>query len=102
MAIYAEGKEHALAVGRGSHLSTFRLNVSAFYGIGGAIRGYQGVDEEVFGAIMRCPGCILCQKRLRLSWELNECTPLPVGITKMSTADIVSKNKVETRANIAR
>ena len=27
---------------------------------------------------------------------------LAVGITKMSTADIVSKNKVETRANIAR
>jgi len=53
--------------GRGLPSSTFRLNLSAFCGIGGAIRGYQGVVQEVLGAIMGCSGYILCQKRLRLS-----------------------------------
>jgi len=24
------------------------------------------------------PGCISCQKRLRLSWKVDECKPLPV------------------------
>ena len=31
----------------------------------GGVRGYEG-----------CLGCILCQKRLRLSWKLDECKPL--------------------------
>jgi len=26
-----------------------------------------------------CLGCILCQKRLMLSWKLDECKPLHVG-----------------------
>ena len=40
-------------VGRGLHSSTFRLNVSASYGIGGALRG--------------CLWCILSLKRVMLS-----------------------------------
>jgi hypothetical protein len=32
-----------LELGRDIHSSTFRLNLSAFCGIGGAFRGYSGV-----------------------------------------------------------
>jgi len=39
--------------GRGLHSSTFRLNVSAFYGIGGALRDSLGV---VLRAFRRCWG----------------------------------------------
>jgi len=52
---------------RGSHSSTFRLNVSAFYGTGGAFRDCLGGFKGVSGGIMGYYGCILCQKRLRLS-----------------------------------
>ena len=27
-----------------------------------------------------CSGCILCQKRLRLSWKVNECKSLPAQL----------------------
>jgi hypothetical protein len=53
--------------GRGLHSSAFRLNVSAFCGIGGASRGCLGVVYEVLGGIRGCLGCTLCHKRLRLS-----------------------------------
>ena len=52
---------------RGLHSSTFRLNVSAFCGIGGAFKGCLGGVQEVLGGIRGCSGCILCQERLRLS-----------------------------------
>ena len=53
--------------GRGLHSSTSQLNVSAFYGIGGAFRGcLVGVEEELWG-IRGCLGYILCWKQLRLS-----------------------------------
>jgi len=29
--------------------------------------------------IRGCAGCMLCQKRLRLSWKVDECKPLPRG-----------------------
>jgi hypothetical protein len=52
------------------HSSTFRLNLSAFCGIGVPV----GVVEEVFRrcqgvlrSIRGCSGCVLCQKQLRLS-----------------------------------
>jgi len=51
--------------GRGLHSSTFQLNVSAFCAIGGAFREHSG--------------CILCQKRLRLSCKADECKPLLHG-----------------------
>ena len=44
--------------GRGTHSSTFRLNVSDFCRIGGAFRGFLGQG---------CVECMLCQKRPRLS-----------------------------------
>ena len=47
--------------------SAFRLNVSAFYGIGGTFRGCLVGVWEVLGVIEGCIGCTLCQKRLRLS-----------------------------------
>ena len=40
-----------VAVGRGLHSSHFRLNVSAFSGIGGAFRGCWGSLWEVAGGI---------------------------------------------------
>jgi len=49
--------------GRGLQLSTFRINVSAFRWIGGALEGCLGGVQGVTG---RTRG-ILCQKRLRLS-----------------------------------
>ena len=56
--------------GRCLHSSTFRFILSAFCGIGvhlgvvfGVIRRCQGVLRCIRG----CLGCILCQKRLRLS-----------------------------------
>ena len=53
--------------GRRLHSSTFRLNVSAFDGIGCAFRGCFGGFKGVSRGITGCLGCILCQKRLRLS-----------------------------------
>jgi hypothetical protein len=52
---------------RGLHSSTFQLNISAFCGIGGALRGCLASFQEVAGGMRRWLGCILCQKRLRLS-----------------------------------
>ena len=56
--------------GKGLHSFTSWLNLSAFCGIG----VHSGVIEEVFRrcqgvlrSISGCLGCILCQKRLRLS-----------------------------------
>jgi len=58
----------SLLLGRGLHSSTFRLNVSAFYGIGSAFRGcFTGGVQGVSGGLRGCPRCVLCQKRLRLS-----------------------------------
>jgi len=38
-------------------------------------RRCQGVVRSIRGS-----GRILCQKRLRLSWEVDECKPLAVGM----------------------
>jgi len=35
----------------------------------------------VLGGIRGCLGCIWCQKRLRLSSEVDECKPLPWSLT---------------------
>ena len=62
--------------GRGLHSSTFQLNLSAFSGIGGAFRGcLRGVQ----GVVKGYSGLILCQKRLRLSCEMDEYKPLVFG-----------------------
>jgi len=42
------------SLGRGLHAFTFRLNVSAFYGIGGAPGGYSGGVYEVSGCVESC------------------------------------------------
>ena len=55
------------AQGRGLHSPTFRLNVSAFYGIGGALCSCLGVVWQVSRVVMASSGCILCQKGLKLS-----------------------------------
>jgi len=56
---------------RGLRTSTFQLNVSAFCGIGGALRDCLGVVfagvEEVSGGVGGFKGCVSCQMRLRLS-----------------------------------
>ena len=51
----------------GLYSSTFRLNISAFCGIGGAFRGCLEGVEEVLRGIRGCSGCILGQERLKLS-----------------------------------
>ena len=51
--------------GRGLHSSAFQLNVSAF--CGSAFGSFWGVVCGVLRCMRRCLGCILCQKRLRLS-----------------------------------
>jgi len=53
------------------------LNASAFCGIGGAFMGYLGGACEVLWGNRGCLGCILCLKRLRLSWKLDERKSLP-------------------------
>jgi len=71
------GVQRARPEARGLHSSTFQLNVSAFYSIGGALRGCLGSVLVVVGDYRGYLGCILCQKRLRLSLEVDECEPLP-------------------------
>ena len=41
------------------------------------LRGCLGGIKEVIGVVTGCVGCILCQKRLRLSSKVDECKPLP-------------------------
>jgi len=53
--------------GRALHSSTSRLSVSAFCGSGGGFGGSFGVVQEEFRRVLGRLGCILCQKRLRLS-----------------------------------
>ena len=40
---------------------------------------HSGVVWGVFEGIRRCLGCVLCQKRLKLSCEVEECKPLVPG-----------------------
>ena len=58
------GRRHA---GRGLHLSTFRLNLSAFCGIGGTLRRCLGCVQGVSGGIRGRLGCMSCREWLRLS-----------------------------------
>jgi hypothetical protein len=69
-ALVGAGAAHAVlhsAMGRGSHSSTFRLNLSAFCGKGGALGGCLGGVQGVSGVIRAWLGCVLCPKWLRLS-----------------------------------
>ena len=63
----AAAEKEARARGRGVHSSTFQLNVSAFYGTGGAFRGCVGGVGEVLGGKRSYTGCISRQNWLRLS-----------------------------------
>ena len=56
-----QGRKRRKPTNRGLHSSIIQLNVSAFCGIGSAFMGC------CIGGIRGYPGCILCQKRLRLS-----------------------------------
>jgi len=67
---------------RSLHSSTFRLNLSTFCGMGvhvGMFRGCLGGVRGLLRSIRGCSGCILCQKRPRLSCEVDECKPLPMS-----------------------
>jgi hypothetical protein len=64
-----EGGPHV----RGAHSSTFQLNVRAFWYMGAHLGGVYGVLGGISGHL----GCIVCQKRLRLSSEVDGCKPLP-------------------------
>ena len=58
------------ARGRGLHSSTFWLNLSTFCGIGvhvGILLGVFRMCQGVLRSIKWCSGCVLRQKRLRLS-----------------------------------
>jgi hypothetical protein len=75
--------------GRGLHASSCQLNVSTVGGIRGTEWGCQvgfracvGVLSEYQGVpwgIRGCLGCFLCEKRLRLSSEVDECKSLLTG-----------------------
>jgi len=62
---------------RGLHSSTFQLNLSALYGIGGARGDCLARIKGVSGGAWGVKGVFVCQIRLKLSWEVNECKPLP-------------------------
>ena len=64
---YREGDRVCVLQGRGIHSSTFQLNISALCGIGGAFRGCLRGDWQVPWYMRGCIGCVLRQKRLRLS-----------------------------------
>ena len=61
---------------RGLHSSTFQLNLRVLYGIGVARRHCVARIEGVLGGIYGEKGLFLCQTRLKLSCEVNECKPL--------------------------
>ena len=61
---------------RGLHSFTSQLNVSAFYGIGGAWGGFVACVKGVFRVVRVF--CV-CQARLKLSSKVNECKPLPTA-----------------------
>jgi len=46
-------------------------NPSDFCAIGGASRGCLKGVKQVSGVFKECLGCILCQKRFRLSWKVT-------------------------------
>ena len=62
---------------RGLHSFTFQLNLSAIYGIGGALRDCVARVEGVLGGVQGVSSVFVYQTRLKLSWKVNECKPLP-------------------------
>jgi hypothetical protein len=58
-------------LGRALHSSTFRLNLSAFCGTGGAFRGCLWGVKGVSEGIMRCLGCFFVSDtaEVELQWE---------------------------------
>jgi len=55
------GGSHLDPVARGLHSSTFQLNLSALYGIGGARRGCEARVKEVLGGVWGVKGRVfLC------------------------------------------
>jgi len=53
--------------GRGLHSSTFQLNWSALYGIGGARKGSVARVKGVLGGVQGVKGVFVCQTWLKLS-----------------------------------
>jgi hypothetical protein len=74
-----EFKRAAIVQGRGLHSSTSQLDFSAFYGIGGARRDCVARVKRGFRGCLGYVGCLLCQTRLKLSCEVDECKPLVQG-----------------------
>ena len=88
------------ALGRGLHSSTFRLNVSALCEMGVHLGLFIGCFRRIFAGIRGCLGCILCQKRLKLSSTVDECKPLALGSTGVDAT--VHANAAEVLVGIAR
>ena len=84
-------------IGRGLHSSTFQLNLSAFYRIRGAPRGYVA---RVKGEFRVCRVLCVCQTRLKLSWKLNECKPLDIGSADLMTY-ILKSEAIDTVMHFA-
>jgi Leucine-rich repeat (LRR) protein len=78
-----EDNDIASLAGRGLQSSTFQLNVSALCGVHSGV--VFGVVQEIFGGFGECVGCILCQKRLRLSCKVDECKPLLAGLAGLNS-----------------
>jgi len=63
----AQAARVRLVLGRGLHSFIIQLNLSTFHWRGDAFSGCLMDVCAVLGGIRGCLGCILCQKRLRLS-----------------------------------
>ena len=62
---------------RGLQSSTFQLNLSALYGIGGARRGCAARVRGVLGCVSGCVGCLCVSDTAQVELKRNECKPLP-------------------------
>ena len=69
--------------GRGLHSLTSQLNLSALYGTRVARRGCVARVTGVLGGVLGVLGVFVCQTRLKLSLEVDECKPLMPGATHM-------------------
>ena len=81
----------------GLHSSNFRLNVSAFCGIGGVFWVHLGGVWGVSGVKRGCLGCYLSHKWLRLSRKVDQCKPLGGLFTTNHYPDLESTSRVPTR-----
>jgi len=68
-----------MPMSRDLHSFTFELNVSTFYVWVGRLGVCSGGFRAQKGVSGGFQGVFSCQKRLRLSWKVDECKPVPMS-----------------------